>query len=165
MQTMPKQTRTAVAVGAALLALVVGAFAFWSGGSTNETQSVQDDVNEVPGYTVSDTAPTDAVTADPATQPADASAPADTSASEGTVQAGTAVTTIPETHTVKAGESLYDISRTYYNTHLYAADIEMANNLDNPDAIYEGMELKLPRKEELSELPDTTEQTAPTTAQ
>lgn len=51
---------------------------------------------------------------------------------------------LPTTHTVAAGESLWTISELYYDTGYNWIDIQEANDLSDPAAIEEGMELTIP---------------------
>ena len=47
-------------------------------------------------------------------------------------------------YTVKAGDSLYSISRRFYGTDAMVAVIQQLNGLENADLIKEGQELRLP---------------------
>jgi LysM repeat protein len=141
MQTMPAKTRAAVTVAAALLAVVIGALALWSGGRTKNTPVNPDALNQDAAVNLGETPPTGGTN--------QAETPADS-----TNTPAQAETAIPATHTVKDGESLYDISRLYYKTHIYAGAIEAANGITDPNTIFAGMELKLPHQDDLD--PATT---------
>lgn len=146
MQTQPAKNRTAVTVGAGLvLAVMVGALAIW--GLNRKAEPAPENTNlsmteQLNGSNSVDlggnnpVAPAGGETANPSsTQP---------------VAAPLTDKQVPETHTVQAGESLSDISRTYYGSHIYAGDIEEANQLPDPNKIMAGQVLTLPRPEELS---------------
>nr|PZN70358.1 MAG: hypothetical protein DIU55_11620 [Bacillota bacterium] len=72
-----------------------------------------------------------------------------TEAEDGTEPAITTLEAVPAVHIVQPNETLYEISQKYYNTHIYAGDIEALNGLEDPNKIYAGMELKLPQPSEL----------------
>jgi 5'-nucleotidase/UDP-sugar diphosphatase len=143
-QTTPSKNRAAITAGAIVLALAVGGYALWSanrGAKSTQQQPVAgsdyaplagDDTNTTAG---TDTTPNTGETA--------------TGTETGSETATTAPGTVPEYHTVAAGDTLYDISRRYYNTHIYAGDIEALNHLENPDHLPVGQQLKLPRLEDL----------------
>lgn len=52
---------------------------------------------------------------------------------------------IPPTHTVKAGDNVYRISRKYYGSDAYAERIIKENNLKDANTIVVGMQLKMPK--------------------
>ena len=51
---------------------------------------------------------------------------------------------LPAKHTVKAGETLWSISETYYKSGYNWVDLQTANNLVNPDRVEVGQELTVP---------------------
>lgn len=53
-----------------------------------------------------------------------------------------------ETYTVKEGQSLWDIAEEVYGSGFEWERIAQANNLENPDAVTQGMELTIPKDEE-----------------
>ena len=53
-------------------------------------------------------------------------------------------TTLPRTHTVAAGETLWSISERYYNSGYNWVDIAEENNLANAGLIEEGQALSIP---------------------
>lgn len=53
-------------------------------------------------------------------------------------------TTLPTTYTVKEGDTLWDISLTYYNSGYNWVDIASANVLSNPDGLAVGQMLTIP---------------------
>ncbi len=53
---------------------------------------------------------------------------------------------LPNTHTVIKGETLWKISETYFGSGYNWVDIAKANNLKNPDRIEEGQVLTIPKK-------------------
>ena len=53
-------------------------------------------------------------------------------------------TTLPTSHTVAAGETLWSISEVYFGTGYNWVDIRDANDLDNPNSIEEGQKLVIP---------------------
>jgi nucleoid-associated protein YgaU len=55
-----------------------------------------------------------------------------------------ASTKLPGKHTVKAGETLWSISETYYKTGYNWVDIQKANSLVNADRVEAGQELIVP---------------------
>jgi len=60
---------------------------------------------------------------------------------------------LPTSHVVQAGETLWDISETYYESGYNWIDIQEANDLSNPNAITEGQSLVIP--DVASREPDT----------
>lgn len=52
--------------------------------------------------------------------------------------------TLPTSHVVQGGETLWDISEKYYETGYNWIDIQEANDLPNPNAIEEGQSLVIP---------------------
>ena len=48
------------------------------------------------------------------------------------------------TYTVKEGDTLLKISRSYYQDAAHVETIRQLNQIENPDYIYPGMILKLP---------------------
>jgi len=52
--------------------------------------------------------------------------------------------TLPTSHTVQGGETLWDISERYYESGYNWIDIQEANDLPNPNAIEEGQSLVIP---------------------
>jgi nucleoid-associated protein YgaU len=53
-------------------------------------------------------------------------------------------TVLPTTYTVKEGDTLWNISLTYYNSGYNWVDIASANTLVNPDALAVGQTLTIP---------------------
>ncbi|MFH0750013.1 MAG: LysM peptidoglycan-binding domain-containing protein [Candidatus Gottesmanbacteria bacterium] len=51
---------------------------------------------------------------------------------------------LPTTYTVKKGDTLWDISLTYYKSGYNWVDIASTNELDNPDALAIGQTLTIP---------------------
>jgi len=145
MQPMPAKNRTAVLLGVALLALIVGSVAVWS--SRQNAQDRLTDLDDLPAYE----APINAGTAPintgglPITSP---TTPLDTATEVFTGTTPlipiTARPTVPDFHVVTAGENLSDISRMYYNDHIYAGDIEALNDIEDANHIMVGQELRLP---------------------
>ncbi|MFZ5826241.1 MAG: LysM peptidoglycan-binding domain-containing protein [Bacillota bacterium] len=162
MQTMPSKSRTQVIItGVALLVLVMGLIIYGVSQRAREEAREIDPMLELAepenGNAMQPGTAVDAA----ATPDRGAMGAADTTSLAGaaTAEAGdqaeatpalTTLMTVPETHVVQPGETLYDISRKYYATHLHAGDIEQLNNLANPNQIVAGMELKLPRPEDLA---------------
>jgi len=75
--------------------------------------------------------------------------------------------TLPTTHIVEAGETLWDISEKYYSTGYNWQDIANANNLGSADEIEEGQELVIPdvepaESEEATPEPTITPSPSPT---
>lgn len=54
---------------------------------------------------------------------------------------------LPNTHTVAKGETLWSISKIYFESGYSWADIAKANNLKNPNRIEEGQVLTIPNVE------------------
>ncbi|MGN0384132.1 MAG: LysM peptidoglycan-binding domain-containing protein [Eubacterium sp.] len=61
-----------------------------------------------------------------------------------TISDGTASGNISQYHTVKAGETLYEISVTYYGSGNMVSAIQELNDIDDNYSIYEGQTLVLP---------------------
>lgn len=165
MQTMPSKTRTQVAItGAALLVLVVGLIIYGVSQRAGEEAREIDPMVELaesengtamqPQEAMNTAAAVDmgrveATDATDATAMTETGAIAETSGQAEATPALTTMSTVPETHVVQPGETLYSISMQYYATHIYAGDIEQLNGLSNPNQIQAGMELTLPRTEDL----------------
>jgi len=66
---------------------------------------------------------------------------------------------LPTTHTVKEGESLWQIAEQYYLSGYNWVDITEANQLSNPDLIAAGQKLEIPnvesKKYTVTKLPET----------
>ncbi len=56
---------------------------------------------------------------------------------------------LPTTHTVAAGEDLWQIAEKYFNSGYNWVDIAEANQLTNPDYLEEGQVLNIPKVEPL----------------
>ena len=149
MQTMPNKNRTAMAIGVVLLAVVVGAFALWTGNRNNAAkapeQGTELNVNASPDTHLSgtETPDTDVAAADEPAQPA--------SGTNITPAANTATNTVPATYTVKEHDTLRSIAQHFYNNPDYSAYIEVANEMDDPNDIKVGQELKMPSMEEINQ--------------
>jgi nucleoid-associated protein YgaU len=167
MQTMPSKNRSSMMLtGIALLVLVVGLIAYGLNSRAKHEAKPADPMAEVaepengiaaqPGAKVDGAGPTpDAGTtahaAPAANTPAvTAEATAEAKSRGEATTALTALGSVPETHVVQPGETLYSISMKYYNNQIYAGDIEELNGISDPNRIQVGMELKLPRPEELT---------------
>lgn len=167
MQTMPTRNRTSLIVtGAAVLVLVVGLIVYGVGQRTpNEAKNADpmsglaEAPNGVDGKTGSGLSaqPGSGLTAgDTATPGAGTVGAGVTPSANGSTAAGTTTegltqyNSVPAEHVVQNNETLYTISQKYYNTHVYAGDIEALNQLEDPNAIVAGMKLQLPRVEDLS---------------
>lgn len=165
MQTMPSKNRSSTLVmGVALLVLVVGLIAYGvnqrSKNQVPETDEMSDFAAPENGNAAQPGAGMDAASPAPATgvkgtaeaAPA-AEAPSTTAMpAVGQTSVTPALTTlgdVPETHVVQPNETLYSISEMYYNSKIYAGDIEELNGITNPDMIVVGQELLLPRPEAL----------------
>lgn len=166
MQTMPSKNRTQMVItGAALLVLVIGLIVYGVGQRTREEAreidpmvglaEPENGIAVEPEEAINAAAPVSEMGTVEAAEATDATAltaAGTTAEASGQAEATPALTTLgtmPETHVVQPGETLYDISMKYYATHIYAGDIEQLNNLPNPDQIQAGMELTLPRPEDL----------------
>lgn len=140
MQTMPAKTRTAITLGAVLLAVLVGTFVLRSGDRAATPAPVE------PSEAITTPEPLDPVTAAPTGE-----TPLFTGEDEPDPLATNPVMpvpvmgdSVPAIHVVKVGDTLFDISRMYYGTHIYAGDIERLNGLTNPDRLLVGASLELP---------------------
>jgi len=150
MQPMPVKNRTAVLLGVALLALIVGSVAVWS--SRQNAQDRLTDLDDLSAYEAPINAGTPLtgtgglpiLTPAPPTDTAIATNPGTT-----LLLPSNARPTVPEFHVVAEGQNLSDISRMYYNTNIYAGDIEALNGIEDADHIMVGQELKLPSWESL----------------
>lgn len=149
MQTMPNKNRTAMAIGVVLLAVVVGAFALWTGNRNNAAkapeQGTELNVKASPETNLGGTeSPAAAATAESEelAQPASGT---------NMTPAASADTQIPATYTVKEHDTLRSIAQQFYNNPDYSAYIETANEMDDPNDIKVGQELKMPTKEEIKQ--------------
>lgn len=152
-----QKNRTAVAAGILALALIVGGFALWNNQKATDAPVTVE--NPMPGdtsNTVSNTPDGTDVTDKPVTTDttdtttANATKPDETKSAD-TKGGSTSSTTIPETHTVKANETLRDIAKHYYGDPIYSADIERVNKIEDANRIVTGSTLKLPRRDELND--------------
>lgn len=178
MQTMPTRTRTSLLIGGlAVLVVLVGLALFAVNqrsqdqvGGPDPLEQVAEPENGTPlNAGAADTgSSTNTATTTPATNtPANAGTAANntqnaaggsstggTEAASGTGDATTPAmrtfNAVPAVHVVQPNETLYEISEKYYNTHIYAGDIEALNGLEDPNQIFVGMELKLPQPSELA---------------
>jgi nucleoid-associated protein YgaU len=153
MQTMPNKTRTTLAIIAVALAVVVGAFALWSGNGNEAAKAPETAADTLPATddpTATLNGTTDAATTETTTDTADATTAEDEEAQpvSGTTIAPVAAE-VPETHTVNKGETLRDIAQMYYNNPDYSGYIEAFNELENPNDIKAGDTIKLPKKDGL----------------
>lgn len=163
MQPMPAKNRTAVAVGAALLALVVGGVALWSANRT--AQPTPHSVEEMPmtGESAHTTpAPTGMDPANAAPSLTGTSSSMGTSAITGTstgtsgssglsatAAAPKASESVPETYVVQPGDTLYSIALKFYSNPNQYGVIESLNGLEDANVLQAGTTLKLPRPETL----------------
>ncbi|BAD39725.1 LysM peptidoglycan-binding domain-containing protein [Symbiobacterium thermophilum] len=166
MQTMTSKTRTSLVIGGVAALVLVISLAIYAvtqrsqspAESTNPLEQIAEPENGTPLSTSPTSNPS--ATANPSeagtgtSQQAAGTAPADGSdaaagTEDGTTPAMTRLEAVPAIHIVQPNETLYEISQKYYNTHIYAGDIEALNGLENPDQIYAGMELRLPQPSEL----------------
>jgi 5'-nucleotidase/UDP-sugar diphosphatase len=141
MQTMPAKSRTAITLGAVLLAVLVGIFVLRSGDRAATPAPVE------PSEAITTPEPLDPVAAAPPVETpifTDDDV-ADPLAEDPVVPVPVIGDTVPANHVVKAGDTLFDISRMYYGTHVYAGDIERLNGLSNPDRLLVGTSLELPQ--------------------
>ncbi|MFZ5817748.1 MAG: LysM peptidoglycan-binding domain-containing protein [Bacillota bacterium] len=164
MQTMPSKNRSTVLVtGVALLALVVGLIAYGVNRGAGDEAPEADPMTQLaepengtaaqPG-TVLDAAPSATAEESSVAEAAPTAeiipeAGSEVEASSTASPSLTTLGSVPATHLVQPGDTLYTISRTYYSTDIYAGDIEALNNLTDPNQIQVGMELMLPRPEDL----------------
>lgn len=154
MSMMPSKNRS-IMLGVAALALAV-MVGFWATRNNAEPQqqAADPDAANVAGNTNTNTN-TDSST------PLDAAAPVSTDTTTGTSNLGAGeqdetatpvMGNVPESHEVKAGETLSSIAQQYYGNSAYAGDIEALNDLENPDRLEVGQKLMLPRPEALPAL-------------
>jgi len=166
MQTMPTKNRTTLLLaGLGLLVLVGVAAAFGLNNRAGE-EAAPDQLTAVAGPengtplvdspdTMMGAATTETdlqgaaeeVSAAPATDLGAMSAEALTAEAQAST---TTMAPVPVTHEVREGETLYEISAHYYGDEVYAGDIEALNNIPDPNKIYAGQVLELPRPETLS---------------
>jgi LysM repeat protein len=140
MQPMPNKNRPMIVVGTLVLVIMLGAGAIWS--ATRHKQ------------------PLASMPINDATTPADtATTPAGTNAEVAKTDApnlaqvapsSKTTSTLPEYHTVAVGDTLSGISRMYYNSNIYAGDIEALNQLEDPNKLMPGKKLLLPKREALN---------------
>lgn len=140
MQPVPAKNRTAVMVGAALLAVVVGSIAVWSSKRGAEPTRPMDEMSMVEEAESVAPAPAPAPTGSSVTQPLQA---------ESVTAAPSSSPSVPAVHTVAPGDTLSSISRQYYNTDIYYGDIEALNEIADPDHLEVGQTLRLPQPEDL----------------
>ncbi|MGE5672457.1 MAG: LysM peptidoglycan-binding domain-containing protein [Mycobacterium leprae] len=133
MQTMPAKTRTML-VGGALLLLIasMGGLFYWTNYGTKE---------QTPDVGAALVGNQEQGVAAPATGAKETPETANLAAPASKV--------VPATHTVAPGETLSSISALYYLSPVYAGDIEALNEMSDADKLLPGMELKLPRPEDL----------------
>lgn len=145
MQNTPTKNRGALTIGAIVLVVAVGAVAIWAG-----TRGKGQEMPE-PGISMLEEAGmTSATPSTPEDKPK-SSAPTE-SGKEQETAAPQASSEVPEFHVVSADETLSSISRKYYNSHIYAGDIEALNQLENPNHLLVGQKLTLPRPQELAKI-------------
>ena len=165
MQTMPTRTRTSLVIGAVAALVLVVSLALYAVNQraqnqpdpTNPLAEIAEPENGTPlnANSAANAAPNTGAQANPDEVNA---AAGETPVTGGETEvnadaASPAMTTleaVPATHIVQPNETLYDISEKYYNTHIYAGDIEALNGLEDPNQITVGMELKLPQPSELA---------------
>jgi len=170
MQTMPTRTRTSLLIGGVAVLVVLIGLALFTVSQRNQDQvggadtleQVAEPENGTPlnAGAGTNTAPVGTTPrtaadaeADPAlAQNADAAGGNEAASDTGdrTTPAMTTFNAVPAVHIVQPNETLYEISEKYYNTHIYAGDIEALNGLEDPNQIFVGMELKLPQPSELA---------------
>ena len=170
MQTMPTRTRTSLLIGGVAVLVVLIGLALFTVSQRNQDQvggadtleQVAEPENGTPlnAGAGTNTAPVGTTPrtaadaeADPAlAQNADAAGGNEAASDTGdrTTPAMTTFNAVPAVHIVQPNETLYEISEKYYNTHIYAGDIEALNGLEDPNEIFVGMELKLPQPSELA---------------
>lgn len=155
MQPMPAKTRTAMMAGAALLLLAVGIAGLWSARRENPADLTDQELAALEGPAEAGPAPGSESSpletgVSPFTEAAVASNPNPGVALDPTTLGVESTADIPEFHVVALGDTLSEISRKYYNTHIYAGDIEVLNGLtENPNHLEVGQRLMLPRPEAL----------------
>ncbi|MBP2020180.1 nucleoid-associated protein YgaU [Symbiobacterium terraclitae] len=179
MQTMPTRTRTSLLIGGVAVLVVLVGLALFAVNQRNQNQvggtdlleQVAEPENGTP-LNAGSASNTPATTTPATNTPAAAGTAADTQTDagqtrsaagestsggteaatgtgDGTTPAMRTFNAVPEVHIVQPNETLYEISEKYYNTHIYAGDIEALNGLEDPNQIFVGMELKLPQPSEL----------------
>lgn len=60
---------------------------------------------------------------------------------------GEVISSLPTSHTVADGENLWSISEKYYTSGYNWIDVAKENNLANPDVIFAGQVLRIPKAE------------------
>jgi len=146
LQPMPAKTRTALAVGAALLAVVVGGVAVWSARRGAEPLPRELDETSIIEPGAVPAIPTDHSAAPTGATQASGATPA---ARAGASQTAKIPAVVPASHVVAEGETLSSISRSYYGSNVYAGDIEALNELEDPNLLHAGQMLMLPKVEDL----------------
>lgn len=154
MQPMPAKTRTAMMAGAALLLLAVGIAGLWSARRENPADLTDQELAALEGPAEAGLAPGSAeqpieTGQSPLTEAAVATNPNPVMTLEPAPAVKETAVDVPQFHVVAVGETLSEISRKYYNTHIYAGDIEVLNELTEPDRLVVGQRLTLPRPESL----------------
>jgi len=71
----------------------------------------------------------------------------ETTSQEATSQQPIKLEDLPTVYTVKAGDNLWQIAQTIYGSGYNWVDIARENNLKNPNLVYAGQELKIPKVE------------------
>lgn len=143
MQTMPARARTALALGAVVLAVAVGALLFRSG-----SRPADPVVPQVEADSPLERAPVAEADFEPSEPSYSLMPEAEWSpAEEQTVPVMS--DDLPDFHVVRSGETLSEISRHYYGSHIYAGDIERLNQLANPNHLLVGQRLQLPAPESI----------------
>jgi len=153
MQTMPSKTRTVVALGAVVVALAVVAFALWSG-RTDKNAMPEDQTGDI-GLTVDQSKPASAIPTDTSST----TGGTQTTTSPNTSNSATATTPntstpvagqVPAVHRVAEGDTLSKISEKYFGSATYYGFIEQMNpDLEDPDMLPVGKDLKMPKFEEV----------------
>jgi len=71
---------------------------------------------------------------------------------------------LPTVYTVKAGDNLWQIAQTIYSSGYNWVDIARENNLKNPNLVYAGQELKIPKAQPIQpKVSQTTKTSEPIT--